>query len=201
MARHEDAGAFRRHVVGQDVEDLLARQGVEAGGRLVQDEQARAVAERAGQREAHAHAARELLDLLVGRKLRLVTALAEGRGVPVGEHAHADAAHFGHGGLGREGAGVGHVADVVLELPKAALAHKAGGAGRDFLAQQADRAFLRAGGAHDALEGAGLAGAVGSHKARDRALAQREAHVAEAEAAIGLAQMVYCNYVLHFFLP
>lgn len=88
MAGHEDAvhgvalGILDRHEIAQRVEHLIASHGIKARRRLVQNEQARAVRQRAGKRELHAHTAGEVLDGFFGVEIRGAKALLKAGGIP-----------------------------------------------------------------------------------------------------------------------
>ena len=70
LVRGEEHGhLLAGDVRDQRLQDLLGHRRVEARGRLVEDQQLRAAAQRQQQRELGAHAARQRLDLAVRRQL------------------------------------------------------------------------------------------------------------------------------------
>ena len=70
LVRGEEHGhLLAGHVGDQRLQDLLGHRRIESRGRLVEDEQFGAAAQRQQQRELGAHAARERLDLPVGGQL------------------------------------------------------------------------------------------------------------------------------------
>ena len=95
----------------QLVEDLVARDGVEARRSLVKDQQLRAVREGNRQLQLHAHAAGEVADLGFGEDPRSRREVIEGRLVPVGVRGGHAGHDLGNRVVARERTGVEHHAN------------------------------------------------------------------------------------------
>ena len=138
MARDEDRTPVALHPLAQHVEHLLAHDGVEAGGGLVQDEQVRAACEHACELDLHAHAARELLDGLVERVERELGAhLVETATFEAGVGELVGARHLPRRHELWECGDRAHVAHARLERDELLL-----GQLRGVLAEQLDRSAL-----------------------------------------------------------
>ena len=200
MGGHEDAAAVLGHEVAQQVEHLVAGDGVEPGGGLVQHEQLRVVREREGQRQLHAHAARKLAHFLFGSQIEAVAQRGELGGVPFAVGCPPDSAHIAHAAGVGKGAGVQHDADAGFDGVQRRAAAGNG------LPEQAHGACVCGDDAKDRLNGGGLAGAVRSDEADDAARFHGQAHAGKLEVIIALAQVVYLHEVSHVrssfsFLP
>ena len=200
MGGHEDAAVALGHEVAQQVEHLVAGDGVEPGRGLVQHEQLRVVREREGQRQLHAHAAGKLAHLLFGGQAESIAQRGELGGVPFAVGCPPDSAHIAHAaGIG-EGTGVQHDADAGL------YGVHLGAAAGDGLSEQAHGACVGGDDAEDCLDGGSFAGAVRSDEADDAARLHGQTHAGKLEVIVALAQVVYFHEVRHVrssfsFLP
>ena len=200
MGGHEDAAIALGHEVAQKVEHLVASDGVEPGCGLVQHEQLRVVREREGQRQLHAHAARQLAYLLFRGQVEAIAQRGELDGVPFAVSCPPDSAHIAHAAGVGEGAGVQHDADARFD------GVQLGAAAGDGLAEQAHGTLVGGDDPQGRLDGGGLASAVRSDEADDAVRFHGQAHAGKLEVIVVLAQVVYFHEVSHVrssfsFLP
>jgi hypothetical protein len=183
VGRGDDDGHALVEELVQQVPELAAADGVDAVGRLVEQQHARLVQERAGEGELLVHAAGQ----------RVGAAVAEAGQARDVEKALLAGAHRG-GGQAEEVAEKPEVlVDAEVAVEAVLLGHVAegfeglGGAGRDELAADEGGAGVGDQEAREHADGGGLAGAVGAHEAVELARAEREGQTAHgrgvAEAA------------------
>ena len=94
--------------VTQHVEGLVAGDGIETGGRLVEHEQLRPMREGNRKLQLHPHAAREVGDASLQRKAEGGGKRLEARLVPGGICGRHAGSGLGHRAVPREGTGVEH---------------------------------------------------------------------------------------------
>src|SRR5581483_12100298 len=166
MGRNKDGGAAPAQLA-QDVFHQAGAAGVQANGRLVQEDHPGRVDERAGQRDLLTHAPRVALLLQLKQAQQVFDALAAvgvGDGVEVGHELEV----FAPGQLFVKEGVIGDVAEDAFRLerlPLDVVAADSGGAGGR-VEQTAEH-----------LDGGGLAGAVGAEEAEKLALAHLQVHV------------------------
>ena len=162
----EDRPPLLDEEVAEDVEDLQTRDGVQARGGLVENEEFGAVGERQGELKLDALAPRQVLDPDSGRHVQSAQKILEEDLVPVGVEAPQVAGGRGGRPLRGQGHGIHDDADTVV-------------AGTGCGAEDPDRAGLDVDHAEHGLDGGGLARAVGSDEAGDQTA--RNGHVEGAE--------------------
>ena len=171
------------HMGHERLENLLGHDRVESRGRLVEDEQLRAPAQRQQQRELRAHAARERLNLPVERQFELAEVALLEVAAPPREQGRREADHP----LDR------HVVVEILVVADKPGAAPDGHARFVRIGRQAEDAGVPAGGPRHAeqdLDGGGLAGAVPSEKPVDGSGGHLQAQTAEGlHAAVVLPQV------------
>ena len=176
MARVDHRGALAVEALDA-VEDGVAALGVHGHGGLVKEEQLGAVGDAAGDVEAAQQAPRELAGAELGEVLEaheldgLLHQGAPAAGVVDVEGAEAVDV-LAHGELVEDRHALGHHADA----PREVVAR-----GRHGLAEQLDGAFVVGEQLQDAVDGRGLAAAVGSQKAKDLAPPHREVEVVQGD--------------------
>ena len=185
----EDVGGHDDGAAGADarlehVLDLPRGAGVEAGQRLVEDDQARVVDQRAGQRHLLAHAAREALAALVGVR---------------SEAQPVDQLGGGRGGLGPIDAPQAGDEFEILERRQLVVDHRLVGEprhqplGGDRIGQRVDavdrdRAGVRLQQPDHHAERGGLAGAVGPEERIELAGAHRQVETIDGRAVERLGE-------------
>ena len=169
----------------QSLPDEVARLRVEAGGRLVEDEQVGVVHQRARQGEAPLHAARQCADLRLGAAGQAgeVEQMRDARAHRALGQAEVAAIHqqvFRRREVRVEVVHLRHDADAHARLARAA---------RHRQARQADLARVRRGQAESAAQGRRLAGAVGPQQSVAFPGAQLESQpLQHGDAVVGFAQ-------------
>ena len=186
MRRKQDAALAAFDHAAKQLHELVARHGVESARRLVKDEQARIVRERKREHILHAHAGRELRDLLrlVEREqLQIVPVFVLVPAVVKRPRHVRDAAQL----LIRVKI---HTAEHHAELLLAGRL-----VGVKILAKHGHAAAVRVHEIEHGLDGRALAGAVAADEAHDRPRLDCERHIAQRKRRIGLAQALHFQNV------
>ena len=189
MRAYENAVALVLDEIQQDVQQLVARHGVEAAGGLVKDEQLRAVAERGGDGELHFHAAGIVLYLLPLRQGESQAERIELGGVEALISGGEQPAHVPERHRLREGAVVKNYADALAQLARGALR---------VLSEDGYVPSVPPGEAQQQADGGAFAGAVFAYQAHYAAARQRKAHAVERKGAVALGERAHFYCVLHF---
>ncbi len=177
----------------QPFPDHVPRLRVEARGRLVHEDQVRVVHQRAGERQAALHAARQFPDtrVLLVREVRELEQPRNAREHFRVRQPEVAAVHdevLGHGEVRIEVVHLRHDADADARAP---------GVARHRLSDQHDLAGIGLGEAEATAQGRRLAGAVRAEQRVTRAASNRERQaVDDRDAAVVLAQPVDDEHVI-----
>ena len=185
--RGEDQGLALRHQLAQAFPDHVARLRIEAGGRLVEDDEIRIVDQGARQREAAFHAAgqglnpRVALRRKVGEIEQRRNARARG-GVRQAEVTSVHQQIFGHREIGVEIVHLRHYADALARFARVL---------RYRMTENVDVAAIRCDQTEAQFECRRLAGAVRAEQTKAGAARNREVQTGDHFlAAIGLVQIL-----------
>ena len=118
---NEDGMGVVLHKIIEDIQNFVSDDRVEAAGRLVEQQQAAVVGQRAGNGQLHLHAARVVLDRLFAGQVKAGKVVLESLVRPGAEGGRQDAANVAGAQITREMAAVEDHADV-LKIAAAVLA-------------------------------------------------------------------------------
>ena len=165
----------------ENLQHLVPDDGVQAGGRLVQNQQLWLVAQGHGDGQLHLHAPGELLHLPIPGQFEFLEVVGKETVLPAGEKPGAELPHLPYLQLVGKGTLVGDIAHPGKALPLQQL-HAAGGGVQD---------------AQQALDGGGLARPVLPDEPQDGAPGDGEGDVVQFEGPEVLGEMVQFHSVFH----
>ena len=174
----------------ENLQHLVPDDGVQAGGRLVQNQQLWLVAQGHGDGQLHLHAPGKVLEGLLPRQVEAAEVAVVGPLVPVLVGPRHHLPHLDGGEGFRVIRLVQNDAHVLLHGPELRGGH--------IHPQNPGGPAVGAEGVHQQADGGGFARAVLPHQAADGAAGHREAQIPDGKFSKGLADMVQFNGVHTF---